>query len=149
MYTEKVEAWLKCEKLFLYDILLLYCFCVILPFQRLLVCGGKGKGRVRRRRRRGMEGRGRGREGEGKGRKKLGKEKEEEKEKWAEENVKYVMHDWQDIMKLPGPTAEERSSKFNFRCLCHMLVQCIRAKINVLECLFMFSIFALMKLEKC
>lgn len=44
-------------------------------------------------------------------------------------------------MKLPGPTAEERSSKFNFRCLCHMLVQCIRAKINVLKCLFMFSVF--------
>lgn len=44
-------------------------------------------------------------------------------------------------MKLPEPTAEERSSKLSFIYLCHVSVQCNKGKLNVLKCLFMFSIF--------
>lgn len=38
-------------------------------------------------------------------------------------------------------TAEEKSSKLSFKCLCHVSVQCNKGKLNVLKCLFMFSIF--------
>lgn len=37
--------------------------------------------------------------------------------------------------------AQERSEKLSFICLCHVSVQGNKGKLNVLKCLFMFSIF--------
>lgn len=114
---------------------------LILSLEILFVYADRGKGCMRRWRER--EGERTEAEVERRGKRKKLVRKGEVEEKWREEIVKRVMHDggWWEILKSPEPTAEGRSSKLSFICLCHVSVQCNKGKLNVLKCLFMFSIF--------
>lgn len=102
-----------------------YLVFLILSLESIFVYGGKGKGSGRRGEgdgERERKGEGEGTEAERRGKRNKKVRKGEIEGKQSEEIVKCVMHDggWCEILKLPETTAEERSSKLSFICLCHV-----------------------------